>query len=50
MFAHCEHGDCRVSREDTNVMSIRTTQPVETPSPLLLAIKEWQRQLLSKLK
>jgi hypothetical protein len=27
-----------------------TRQPVEIPSPLLLAIKEWQRQLLLKLK
>jgi hypothetical protein len=32
------------------MVGIRTTQPVDIRSPLLLAIKEWQRQLLLKLK
>jgi hypothetical protein len=32
------------------MVGTRTTQPVEIPSPLLLAIKEWQRQLLLKVK
>jgi hypothetical protein len=30
------------------MVGIRTTQQVETPSPLQLAIREWQRQLLLK--
>jgi hypothetical protein len=32
------------------MVSTRTTQPVEIPSRLQLAIREWQRQLLLKLK
>ncbi len=31
-------------------MGLSTKQPIEVPSPLLLAIREWQRQLLLKLK
>jgi hypothetical protein len=32
------------------MVGIRATQPVEVPSRLQLAIREWQRQLLQKLK
>jgi hypothetical protein len=32
------------------MVGTRTTQPVEIPSRLQLAIREWQRQLLLKLK
>lgn len=37
-------------KEGSEVVGTRTQQTVEIPSPLLLAIKEWQRQLLLKLK
>jgi hypothetical protein len=32
------------------MVGTRTTQTVESPSRLQLAIREWQRQLLLKLK
>jgi hypothetical protein len=37
-------------KEGSEVVGTRTQQSVEIPSPLLLAIKEWQRQLILKLK
>lgn len=30
------------------MFTVRMPQPVERPSPLQLAIKEWQRQLIEK--
>jgi hypothetical protein len=32
------------------MIGLRTTPLIEVPSPLLLAIKEWQRQLVLKQK
>ena len=37
-------------KEGTMLESTRRTQPVEKPSRLQLAIREWQRQLLDKAR
>jgi hypothetical protein len=40
----------RLPREDAMTRSTEVMEPVEKPGRLLLAIKEWQRQLSDKRK
>jgi hypothetical protein len=39
-----------IFQESTMLKPTRRTQPVEKPSRLQLAIREWQRQLLEKAR